>query len=260
MRLTDLSYTRSVLPTMIFSYYIPQFLSLSHPSMTTRYVWNWVWQMFPVWATLIQQVFKRTILPDSVEHDRLHNPKRDLATIRLTIGASVTLSALVWLYTITKSPYSPLTLFVPGVASAKDDWMDIVRNFIQYDHLFCFGGAFLWLGYLFHDLKRAGMVRQSWIRIITEAVLTTVALGPGAAVGLGWLWREDVLANKRHKCAVIKGWEDEKKATWGSAVEEPVVNGHAEGNGHAMANGDIKTNGHAKANGHAEKVNGVLKH
>ena len=231
MRLTDLSYTRSVLPAMIIGYYIPHFLSFFHTSFAVRHNWNWIWQMFPVWTYLIQLVLKRTAMPDTVEHDRLHNPKRDLSTIRVTVGALIVLSAGVWIYTLTLSPYSPITLFVPQYEAPKEDWIDIVRNFVQYDELFCFGGAMLWLGYLFTDLKSAGMVQQSWINIITMAILATLALGPGAATGLGWLWREDVLANRRHKGAIIEGWEDREKA-----VKETVVNGHA------------------------EKVNGVVKH
>ena len=230
MRLTDLSYTRSVLPAMIIGFYIPHFLSFLHPSFEVRHNWNWIWQMFPVWTGVIQQVLKRTVMPNTVEDDRLKNQSRDLSTIRFTIGACVVLSAGVWIYTLTMSPYSPITLFLPQLEAPQEDWIHMVRIFVQYDELFCFGGALLWLGYLFNDMKHAGMVQQSWISIIAMATLTTVALGPGAAVGLGWLWREDVLAHKRHKGAVIKGWEGEKKGS-----KERLANGHAE-----KANGVVK--------------------
>jgi hypothetical protein len=43
MRLTDLSYTYSVLPTMVISYYIAHFPSHFHPSLAIRYDWNWIW-------------------------------------------------------------------------------------------------------------------------------------------------------------------------------------------------------------------------
>jgi hypothetical protein len=39
MRLTGLSYTRSVLPAMI----VPHFLSHFHPSLAVRHNWNWNW-------------------------------------------------------------------------------------------------------------------------------------------------------------------------------------------------------------------------
>lgn len=63
--------------------------------------------------------------------------------------------------------------------------MDILRNFVQYGHLSCFAGALLWLAYLFNDLKHAGMVEQSWMRIVISAIMTTLVLGLGAAMGLG---------------------------------------------------------------------------
>lgn len=59
--------------------------------------------------------------------------------------------------------------------------------------------------HMFKDLKHAGMVEQSWMRIVISAIATTLVLGLGVAMGLGWLCREDVLVHKRHKGAAIKG-------------------------------------------------------
>ena len=140
-------------------------------------------------------------MSDTITYDRIHATEHDWPTIRFTVGSFVALSAAVWIYSLPHSPFSLNELFVP--------WLDIpptlvenLRNFIQYDFLFSFGSAFLWLGYLFSDMKNAGMVNTSWSRIIPTAALTTLALGPGAAVGLGWLWREQILATKRHKAAI----------------------------------------------------------
>ena len=112
MRLTDLSYTRSVLPARIVSYYVPHFQSFFHPSMAVRHDRNWIWQMLPLWVTLAQQVLKRTVMQNTVEHDCTHNPARDPSTIRFSIGACMAFSAGVWLYTLTMSPYSPITTFI----------------------------------------------------------------------------------------------------------------------------------------------------
>lgn len=237
---------------MIISYYIPHFLSHLHPSLETRHGWNWIWQMFPVWVMLIQRFLAYTVMPDTIGHDRLHKPKRDLVTIRYTIGACMLLSAFVWLYTLTMSPFSLLTIFVPHMTPPEHDWVESMRNFVQWDHIFCFGSAYLWLAYLFNDLKRAGMVQHSWLIIVGTAVVTTLAFGPGVTVGLGWLCREDVLANKRHKGAIVKGWEGQEMKS-----EAVHANGNAEKqNGHVE-----KQNGHIeKQNGHAEKQNGHAKH
>jgi hypothetical protein len=223
MRLTDLSYTTTILPTMTLTFYLPHYISHLHPSLPTRHAANWIWQLFPLWTALAQQLLKRThIAPDTVQHDRMHNPRRDWGIIRATVGTCVALSTGVWMHTIAMSPFSLAEIFIPHFAApgaGVDDWMLILRTFVQYDHLFCFGGALLWLGWLFTDLKAAGMVLQSWIRIIMMAVVTTLVFGPGAAVGLGWLWREHVLVHRRHKGAVVRGWEGDKTK---------VMNGHAE--------------------------------
>lgn len=217
MRLTDLAYTRSILPVMIAGYYIPHFLSHLHPSLAARHDWTWIWQMFPVWVMLGQRLLAYTVLPNTVQRDRIHDPKRDVPVIRLTIGSCIALSALVWLYTLTMSPYTPMAMFIPESSVAEREWTAIARNVLQYDQLFSFGSALLWLGYLFGDLKRAGMVQQSWTKIVMAAAATVLVLGPGAAVGIAWLWREEVLVSKRHKSAVVPGrdngmLDDEKKA------------------------------------------------
>ncbi|KAJ9635448.1 hypothetical protein H2201_003110 [Coniosporium apollinis] len=208
MRLTDLAYTRSILPVMVAGYYVPHFLSHLHPSLAARHDWTWIWQMFPVWVMLCQRLLAYTILPNTVQSDRINDPKRDVPVIRLTIGICVALSALVWLSTLAMSPYTPMTMFIPEATAADRDWTAVARNVLQYDQLFSFGSALLWLGYLFGDLKRAGMVQQSWIKMVMAAAATVLALGPGAAVGIAWMWREEILVSKRHKSAVVAVRDD----------------------------------------------------
>jgi hypothetical protein len=79
-----------------------------------------------------------------------------------------------------------------------------MREFLKFDELFLFGNTFIWLGYLFWDMKHAGMLQASWFRIVLYATCTVLCFGPGAAVGLGWLWRENVITNKRHKAAITE--------------------------------------------------------
>jgi hypothetical protein len=200
--LTNLAYTRSIFPAMLLCFYAPLYLSYLSPSFSNRIIWNWVWQMFPVWVTFSQSLAAYTIIPDTINYDRIHATERDWPTIRFTIGSFVALSAATWIYTLSHSPFSLCELFVPRL-EIPHTLVENLRNFIQYDFLFTSGSALLWLGYLFYDMKKAGMVNTSWSRIIPMAALTTLALGPGAAVGLGWLWREQILAIKRHKAAVV---------------------------------------------------------
>ncbi|OCK81047.1 hypothetical protein K432DRAFT_425251 [Lepidopterella palustris CBS 459.81] len=198
-RLTNLAYTRTVFPVMVLSFYIPHFMSHFHPSFAARHDWDWIWQMFPVWCALIQWILAYTVMPNTAQNGRMNEPKRDLQIIRFTIGPSIILSAVTWLGVLTMSPFSVRTIFLPHFTAPQHGWMDIVRNFGQYDHLFCMGSAMLWLLYLFGDLKRAGMVQRSWMSILVAAAAATAVMGPGAAVGLGWFWRENVLAGMEGK-------------------------------------------------------------
>ena len=61
------------------------------------------------------------------------------------------------------------------------------------------------------------------------ALVTCATAGPGATVALGWLWREEMLADKKMKGALVEGsWE--AQGMNGSAKE---MNGKAKGmNGH----------------------------
>lgn len=65
------------------------------------------------------------------------------------------------------------------------------------------GACFLWLLYLFGDLKKAGMFNQSLLNVVAASAVTLVLGGPGVTVGLIWLWREHILATKWHKNAIV---------------------------------------------------------
>lgn len=232
-RLTNMAFTRTILPVMALAYFIPQFLAAPQTGLVaspeTRMKLNWVWQMFPVWVSMMQYALKRTgVSPDTVKKDRIENPWKDLALMRTTIGTLGVLSAGVWIYTLMNAPVSWSELFVPKWP-LPTELVANMRNFVQFDHLFCFGSTFLWLGLLIHDLKVAGMAKTSWITIILTAVAVTAVAGPAAAVGLGWLYREHLLATKRHK---------------GAIVETKVMNGTAK----PFANGSMK------------EMNGATKH
>jgi hypothetical protein len=203
MRLTNMAYTRTVLPVMVVAYYIPHYVSYLAPEFPTRHSGAWIWQLFPIWVSVLHIFLKKTVMPDTIQQDRIHAPLRDLSTIRFAVGTFVALAGAVWIYTLVKSPYSLITVFIPHLYDPTS-WTSCVRVILQCDHLFCWGSAILWLGYLFGDLKQAGMITQSWAKIFTFTALTLVAFGPGVTVGLGWLWREDILATKKHKSAVVK--------------------------------------------------------
>lgn len=204
MRLTDLSYTASVLPVILLTHYIPNFISFTTAiDPHFRHVANWIWQPFPVWTFILQFVLKKTVMPDTVQEDRIKNPTRDLPVINYTIYSLCAISAATWWYTLYNAPFSPAELFVPNVAAMKTG-DEYIRLFIQFDEIFSLGAGFVWLLYLFEDLKRAGVMDDSWVGIVGRGVVTLIVAGPGVTIGLGWLWRERLLATKWHKDAIVE--------------------------------------------------------
>ncbi len=71
-------------------------------------------------------------------------------------------------------------------------------------NLAIFMPALIWIALLFVDLKRARMLDIGFDKLALMLVASTVILGPGAAVLAGWIWREEVLATKRHWGAVVR--------------------------------------------------------
>ena len=69
------------------------------------------------------------------------------------------------------------------------DLIGFTREFLKFDEAFLFLNTFLWLAYPFWDMKHAGMVQKSWMELLLWTIGATFVLGPGAAAGLGWLWR-----------------------------------------------------------------------
>jgi hypothetical protein len=201
------------------------------------------WQFFPLSVALIQYFLARTVFPNTIQNDRIHAVKRDLPTIRTAMGVLIALSTVVWWYTLAQAPVPLSSLFSPDSISKSVTSLEAVRRILQTDQVISLGTAFVWVAYLFWDLKSAGMVDQGWLTLVVLGMFTTLAAGPGAAIGGAWLWREEILASRFHKSALT--------VTRKAGVTVP--NGTA-------TNGVIKgANGRA-SNGVARATNGHVKH
>jgi hypothetical protein len=213
MRLGKMSYALVLLPTLILTYYIPAYSMFDWSTISGRESWLFLWQMFPIWIFLTTMILS-SFIPDTTITDRFEAPNRDLPVTRYTIGILAGVSSIVWVATcITAfSRYEIRTIFVPqSLPSQAADLASFTREFLKFDEIFLFGNTFLWLIYLFWDLKHAGMLNTKYIQLLAYLAISTLLLGPGATAGLGWLWRENILASKRHRDAVTEDdWTDEK--------------------------------------------------
>jgi hypothetical protein len=210
MRLGRNNFAFSLLPTLILAYYIPVYLMMQWPTLTGREFWLFFWQMSPVWISL-GGTLRSKMVPDATVPDHLNAPKRNLPIIRNTIVILAAFSSIIWIWTRIKagSLHNFLHLFVPEhLPPQTTNFVSFVREFLRVDQLFLFGNTFLWLVYLFWDLKAARMLQTSWLTLLLYMVTLILALGPGATAGLAWLWREYVLANMRHKDAITEAKAD----------------------------------------------------
>jgi hypothetical protein len=204
MRLTRLNYSLAILPVLIVCYYTPVFAMLYWPTRSGREAWLFLWQMFPLWISLAG-LFVSSFIPNTTMSDRIKAPKRDLPVMRYTIGILAAISASIWIWSVLGNFSAILTIFVPdNFPRETSTFMAFTRDFLKVDELFLFGNTFLWLSYLFRDLKHAGMINTTWLSLVLYCGCSVILFGPGATVALGWLYREDAITNKRHKGALTQ--------------------------------------------------------
>ncbi|CAD0111536.1 unnamed protein product [Aureobasidium uvarum] len=204
MRLTNMRYTRAILPSLLMVYYLPLLQSYLLPEVSQRQTWLQIWQLFPITHSLAQLAISK-IWKDTVAQDKIHAPKRDVSTVIYTVGIPALLSTMIWAYTLFTST-SPLhQVFLPQhLLSSVTDLHTFTSNVMQWNFLLFVSATYLWLLYFAWDAKAAGMVENSWITIIAALAVASVVLGPGGAVGVGFLYREYVITEKRHRGAITR--------------------------------------------------------
>ncbi len=191
-RLTNVAYTRTILPLILLSISAPVFLALTGYSVTVDKVsWHWHWILQPPFmVTIIQWILVKAQLSKvSMHEDTMGNQKRDLSYIRWCVYTLSAISAATWI-SAELSDASSLSL-LPG------DFVEANRHGILLSSLF-------WVGLLLHDIKSAGMVKDSWVKILAVGLMAGVIAGPAVAVALGWMWREEILASKRERQALTR--------------------------------------------------------
>lgn len=183
-RTINKAYAAAVLPTIALAYYTPLFPCYFHPSLETRNWWNWLWQLYPVWGSIVLFLLSK-----------IRGSKPNFPSVRATLGALATVNTAVYWYTLYASDLPLLEILVPKylILSPQDPGVAL-RTIIQYDFICSFGAGYLWLAYHFWDLKAAGVCSVSWIRILGTAVVTSTIFGPGTMFLLGWSVRERFLA------------------------------------------------------------------
>ena len=208
-RLINVSYAKTFLPVMALVYYLPHVGSHIATDLMTRQKLAWIYQTYNVWVPLTQWLLARFFLRNTFQQDKLYNVKRDMKYIRVTIGTLCLVCSASWLYTFYYTPYSFSEIRFPS--RAVDGTLgESMRRLLQWDEWIMLLNSQLWILYSFLDLKNAEMISQSWLELALVQALAYIVGGPGVALAIGWWRREEVLASKRHKGAIVKGWGEKK--------------------------------------------------
>ncbi|KAI1447426.1 hypothetical protein F5Y02DRAFT_24191 [Annulohypoxylon stygium] len=159
------------------------------PDYATRHYWTWAWQLSPLWIGVANVLFDQVL--------RLLRLRRltsiSLAPLLIILGS---ISGGVWLYTLVFSPHSLTTLFIPDVEE-QFEFITHTRKALQVDELGVVTNSLLWLIYSFVDLYVAGLLGVEWLFYAMSLGVTTLCLGPGTAILIGWYLRERALVSAR---------------------------------------------------------------
>ncbi|KAL6701338.1 hypothetical protein J3F84DRAFT_354531 [Trichoderma pleuroticola] len=197
-RLIDGAGVLAILPTLLVVYYIPHLISLFHPDFETRHLANWIWQLYPLWASILLFTLSSVIRPFLSDNAEVVQ-RRNKTGIRVIGGAMITLSTISYWYMLLFSPLSVSDVLIPKyfVELPKDTPTSLLSIF-QYDFITSFTSILLWLAYHLGDLKSAGICQLSWPRILLSSIVIGCLGGPGVLVWVGWLTREEMMASMEH--------------------------------------------------------------
>ncbi|KAH0148270.1 FAD/NAD(P)-binding domain-containing protein, partial [Aureobasidium melanogenum] len=197
-----MNYARAILPSLLMVYYLPLVQSYLSPEIGQRQTWLQLWQWFPITHSLAQYCLSK-LWKDTSTQDKVDAPKRDVSTIRYTVGIPATISVVIWLRTVFTASASLSQIFLPQLMSTSSiDRPTSTAEVSQWNYLLAVSSTYLWLLYFAWDAKAAGMITNSWITLLAAGAMATLVLGPGGAVGAGFLYREYIITEKRHRAAL----------------------------------------------------------
>jgi hypothetical protein len=221
LRMHTVSYAKTALPALIIAYFIPTFAMFFAPSLSSRLSWNALWQLFPLLVTVTHYLLARFAVTDTTRSTRLQNPiTADLKYIRIASCTLTLFSAIVFNIIRFTSPFSLATIFLPATLSpirllASYRTLDVVavmNLLLKADHLSCVIASFAWLALLFKDIKESEIIRSSWLKLVLFASIGLFVAGPSPVVICGWWIREEALASRPAKGAVVRTSLGEKYA------------------------------------------------
>jgi len=160
-----------------------------------------VWLLFPVWVSLIRKAVRRAVLAVLADtwHGSFHLESNRLAT------------AAVYAVPVICSVIGHV-LIIWSLAAQRDDRREMTRaatKFIVIDVFFIGLTVLYWI-----------FVEAGW-RVVLVMVATSVVLGPGAGLCIGWVYRESSVDPDRSVTVVAVGARPDSEG--GPSEETPLL-------------------------------------
>jgi len=144
---------------------------------------------------------------------------RNLLLMRLSIGVPTLIGAVAWVATLLTTKGQIAEIFLPSAlpADVLPSLSAFSAQFLRWDWVFVFGSMIVWLGvlyvreweqvdgtgtgkgkggYLPRGMKRGGMTVGKGVGVAVGTAAMGLVMGPGAVLGMGWWWREEVRATE----------------------------------------------------------------
>ena len=183
---------RTALAAVVLGYLAPVLWALArfgHVAPSWSSVWAWL--TFPVLLPATHELLTASFGSSRTDVHCPHHLEThfaaDLPFIRTAVYgvAGFCTVAHAWLVLRT------IPDWIPGFMDHghRPDTLDATT----IDYLALLLVSFTWLTLLFGDLKRAGLVRAGWLQLVLLTVASTLVVGPGTVLVLGWLIREEAL-------------------------------------------------------------------
>ncbi|KAK3395143.1 hypothetical protein B0H63DRAFT_462731 [Podospora didyma] len=185
---TDQRQVSAILPVVVLGYLLPSGAMLFSPGLDNRQIWLFIFQLYPLFMVLAFYILS-SILPSGSGSTRAAN----LKTTQISLFSLAALAAWSWIYTCYRGRAGEIFLPTTVPRWELPDFEGFCRQFLRWDQTFAFSSSLLWLVYLVNDLKAVGQVQAGWLRVVSFGLACLVMLGPGATVGLGWLFTEESL-------------------------------------------------------------------
>lgn len=181
-RLTNMSYTVTVAPLLVAFSILPRIM-LQTSTFVEQASWTLQRMLYLIGAG--QFLLACSVVPNTQQFDRLWRVRRDVPWVRATIGLLVATSVIGRVHLLATA------IQHGGVLSLLGSELVFAASVIY------------WLVLVNRDFREAGMSNLGWIRGVLMCTGIAVAMGPNALLGLGWLWREEIILEKRHKDAMV---------------------------------------------------------